>query len=358
MNPDESTAVVLYVDDEDMARKYFSLAFGSDYLVLTASSADGAIGILNERRVDILVTDYRMPGRDGGDLLRQTAREFPQAVRILVTAYAEREVLLDTVNSGGIFRILEKPLDIDDTRKVLRLAEDLSGKRRARRQRLEAIDETLAFLGHELNTPLASIINFSRGIARRNRQPEIDKALKAIEDNTAYCLTLLSTFSESIHGVGAVTHDASGTAQQLVSSLLDTYPLSSAQRAFVYTEFLQDFQVTALPNCVLLVLSSLFGNALRAVKGEPSPMIRFTVLVEDNPKIRVADNGSGIAPEILERLMKDPVTTHAGEGGKGWGMIFCNRIMQSFGGSIQICSEPGTHTAVTLNFPAIKRNDS
>lgn len=358
MNRDESAAVILYVDDEDMAGKYFARAFGTDYSVLTASGADAAIDILLGRRVDILVTDYRMPGRDGGDLLRQTARDFPQAVRILVTAFADRDVLLDAVNSGEIFRILEKPLDFDEVRKALRLADELSRERRARHQRLKAIDETLAFLGHELNTPLATIINFARGIARRTSQPEVAKALKAIDDNAGYCLTLLSTFSESIQGAGSVTHEAYSTARQLISSLLDTYPLNPAQRALVRTEILEDFPVMVLPNCVLLVLSSLLGNALRAIKGEPSPMICFTVLVEDSPKIRIVDNGSGISPDILERLMRDPVTTHADEGGKGWGMIFCNRIMQSFGGSIQICSEPGTHTAVTLNFPAIKRNDS
>ena len=67
-----------------------------------------------------LVTDYRMPGRDGGDLLRQIEREYPHIVRILVTAYVDKSVLLETINSGEIFQILEKPLGLMEIRRVLR----------------------------------------------------------------------------------------------------------------------------------------------------------------------------------------------------------------------------------------------
>ena len=122
----------------------------------------------------------------------------------------------------------------------------------------------------------------------------------------------------------------------------------------IETDVRQDFPITALPNCVALVLSSVLSNALRALSKQPAPALCFTVLVDGNPQIRITDNGPGIPPEILHRLLVDPVTMHADAGGSGWGMIFCNRIMQSFGGNIQIQSEPAQYTTVTLNFPAIK----
>ena len=58
---------------------------------------------------------------------------------------------------------------------------------------------------------------------------------------------------------------------------------------------------------------------------------------------------------MLERLQVDPVTTHAGAGGSGLGMLFCKRVMHSFDGNILLHSEPGHPTKVTLNFPAIKK---
>lgn len=358
-------ATILYVDDEDMARKYFARSFGADYEILTVADADAAVGVLRDKggQVDILVTDYRMPGRDGGDLLRQIEREFPHVVRILVTAYADRAVLLDTVNSGEVFRILEKPLDLNAVRNALRLAGELSRERGAKRQRLMAMEETLGFLAHELNTPLAAILNFARGIRHRTagesvsprQQAEIVGAAQAVDDNARYCLALLSSFVASVRGAGvAPAQGGGGTARQMVLSLLDTYPLTPAQRAAVRIDMQSDFPVAALPNCVALVLSSILGNALRAVRDRPDPMICFILRVEGNPQICIADNGPGIPPEVMRCLLTDPVTTHADAAGTGWGLIFCKRIMQSFGGGIVVNSAPGSQTTVTLNFPAIR----
>lgn len=370
---DRSIVTVLYVDDEDLARKYFVRAVEADYEVLTASSVDAALAILESphSKVDVLVTDYRMPGRVGGELLCQVEQHYPHIVRILVTAYVDKDVLMDTVNAGEIFRILEKPLDLADVRSTLRLASQRARERIARRESLMAIEETIAFLAHELNTPLATIANFARGIQRRLKsgdgdaplplQAEIGNAVARMNDNARYCLSVMSTFVDSVKHAssGSATHSAkaNSSARQLIASLLDAYPLTPAQRGAIETDIREDFPVTALPNCVALVLSSVLSNALRALDGQPAPTLSFTVLVDGNPQIRITDNGPGIPPEILNRLLVDPVTMHADDGGNGWGMIFCNRIMQSFGGNIRVQSEQGRYTTVTLNFPAHKRND-
>jgi two-component system response regulator PhcR len=112
---------VVYVDDEELARKYFARAAGSGYEVLLADGADEAMSLLQREgaRVAILVTDFRMPGRHGDDLLRQVAREYPHIVRILVTAFADYDALLEAVSSGEVFRILEKPLGVGAVREVL-----------------------------------------------------------------------------------------------------------------------------------------------------------------------------------------------------------------------------------------------
>jgi two-component system response regulator PhcR len=296
-----------------------------------------------------------MPERDGGDLLRQIEREFPHIIRILVTAYADRKVLLETVNSGEVFRILEKPLDVSEVLNVLRQAHELSRERTARQQRLMAINETLGFLAHELNTPLAAIVNFSRGVQRRVADVEVENAIVAINDNAKYCLSLLSSFVDSVKGVNTpATRSSEMTAYQMVLSLLDTYPLTSEQRACIQVDVQEDFQITALPNCVALVLSSILSNALRALYRHESPMIHFTLLVEERPQIRISNNGPVISSEVLGNLMVSPFTTYAATGGKGWGMIFCKRIMQSFGGSILATSSAESNTVFTLQFPSTR----
>ncbi|HEV3428183.1 MAG TPA: response regulator [Paraburkholderia sp.] len=120
---------VVYVDDEELARKYFARSAGSDYEVLLAASADEATSILRSEgaRVAVLLTDFRMPGRHGGDLLREVAQEYPHIVRILVTAYADKDALLEAGHSGHVFSILEKPLGVSKVREVLAAAAAASG---------------------------------------------------------------------------------------------------------------------------------------------------------------------------------------------------------------------------------------
>ncbi|MFM0057604.1 hybrid sensor histidine kinase/response regulator [Paraburkholderia phytofirmans] len=356
---------VLFVDDDEMSRNHFARAMSADYKVYVAQSADEAITVLGKHasEIAVLVTDFRMPGRDGDDLLREVAHEYPQIVRILVTAYADKDMLLQTVNTGDVFRIIEKPLRTDMVREVLHLATARYTERETRQQRLLAMDETLAFLAHELNTPLATISLFARSVENDvaeqydpERQREIGLAAKSMLDNAQYCLTLISSFWATVHKSGGQKSASGGgtravRATRLIATLLDTYPFVASQRDWVKVDVEGDFIVHAMPNCVALVLSSLLSNALRALDGSSAPVLRLEVVAFPEPEIRIRDNGPGIAPEVKARLLQDPVTTYSGAGGHGMGMIFCNRIMQSFGGCLRIESTVGAGTTVTMGFP-------
>lgn len=361
----QAQPLLLYVDDEELARKYFARAVGADYEVLLASSSDEAIAILRQdnARIAVLVTDFRMPGRDGGDLLRQVALEYPHIVRILVTAYADVDVLLQTVNTGEVFRILEKPLTAASVRDTLKLAMERYHERAIQNQRLRAIDETLAFLAHELNTPLAAITLNASSIENgangdHDSHGHIAGAARSMRESAQYCIAVVSSFWRSVHNGHRrfAEGDARSevTAHGLISGLLDTYPFATAQRSRVQVEVIGDFPVVTQPNCVALVLSSLLSNALRALADVAVPSVRLTVTAEPDPVIRICDNGPGIPPEIKARLLTDPVTTHAKSGGNGLGLILCNRVMQSCGGGLRIESTPGVGTTVMLDFPPIK----
>ncbi|WP_025598569.1 hybrid sensor histidine kinase/response regulator [Burkholderia sp. WSM2230] len=357
---------VLFVDDDEMSRNHFARAVRDDYRVHLARDADEAMALLHDLgpEIAVLITDFRMPGRDGGHLLREVANLYPQIVRILVTAYADKDMLLQTFNTADLYRILEKPLRVESVRDVLRQAVARYAERETRQQRLLAMDETLAFLAHELNTPLAAISLFARSVENDvaqeydpQRQREIGLAATSMLNNAQYCLTLISSFWATVHKSGGQPPAPGSAAREvkatrLIATLLDSYPFAGAQREWVELEVRGDFVVHAMPNCVALVLSSLISNALRALEACQAPSLRIEVTSEPEPAICLHDNGPGIEPEIKARLLLDPVTTHAGRGGHGMGMIFCNRIMQSFGGGLRIESTLGEGTTVTMRFPA------
>lgn len=364
----DSRATVLYVDDEELARKYFAHLAGARYRVLTAAGVDQALALLAESgaRIDVLVTDYRMPGRLGSELLPEVERHYPHIVCMLATAYADKQVLLELINAGSLFRLLEKPLETNELLRALELAVQAGRARAARRLGLMAIDESLAFLEHELNTPLAAVANFARGIERRatalhGEEAEIAEAAALMHDNARYCLAVLASFVDTVRlagtGTGIVTEAGTGTgssARQLLAALLDSYPLTPRQRACITLQEGGDFVIAESPHCVSLILSSVLGSCLRALEGHASPAI---VLAVAAGSISVRHNADGGAdPELAEHLLRDPLA-NAGPQAPGWKLIFCKRMMQSFGGTIVIATEHGSSTTVTLNFPVTIRNE-
>lgn len=81
-------------------------------------SAEQALQMLKRKRFDLVVSDLRMPGRDGLDLLMEVRRKFPQTKLILMTAYGSREVA-EAADKRGSFFYLEKPFDMSHLKQVI-----------------------------------------------------------------------------------------------------------------------------------------------------------------------------------------------------------------------------------------------
>lgn len=370
---------ILYVDDEPTSRKWFALEFGDEFRVLTAGSADEALQMLRERSSEfgVLVTDYRMPDSDGMKLLRAVQRDFRHVIRLLATAYAEKDVAIAAVNQGKVLRILEKPLDGEATREALREALSVyraqALDRLVNEGRVAALREALGFLAHELNTPLATVRGYVSSVAGRYVQPgpdapaglaqftedhpgELVTALERAERRALYCQSLVSTFVQSARDAYPDAQPQSITASSLVEALLDEFPFEENERSCVVLDVRHDFRLPGRRDLLYLVLCTLTKNALLAMRGRPGS--RLWLEVDSGGEhangrrawIRVRDNGPGIPPEVLAKLTREPVTTRAGAGGSGMGLMFCQRVMQAISGAIEVHSTLGEGAMVTLYF--------
>ena len=106
---------VMCVDDEPNMLSALKRALrGAGYQVLTAQDGEEALEILTRLPVDIVVSDMRMPGIDGAQLLEQVHLRWPQVVRILLTGHADQVSTVAAINRGRIFRYLGKPWDERD----------------------------------------------------------------------------------------------------------------------------------------------------------------------------------------------------------------------------------------------------
>jgi two-component system response regulator PhcR len=374
--PNHGCEAVLFVDDEAISRKWFSRAFADEFEVVTAAGASEALQVLGERGHEfaVLVTDYRMPERDGMKLLRAVQRDFRHVVRLLATAYAEKDVAIAAVNQGKVLRILEKPLDEELTRGALREATALyrsqALERAMNEKRVAALRETLGFLAHELNTPLATVRGCVSSVAARyrpadparpgiaefseNHPGELLAALERAERRALYCQSLVSTFVQSARDAYPGSEPQSVSASSVIAALLDEFPFEDEERTYVSSQVEQDFSLPGRRDLLYLVLCTLAKNALIALRAQDAPSLRIEAGVEGGgvrrPWIRFVDNGPGIPPEVLAKLTREPVTTRAQAGGNGMGLMFCHRVMQSMGGGIDITSAPGAGTTVALRF--------
>jgi two-component system probable response regulator PhcQ len=133
-------ATILYVDDEAMALKYFDRLISPNYKVLTALSVAEGIQVLQTHgdEISVLISDQRMPGASGNELLRYAREHHPKILRILTTAYSELGEAIVAINAGEIYRYITKPWDLEMLRTEVRLAVEVSTLRSERDELLHA----------------------------------------------------------------------------------------------------------------------------------------------------------------------------------------------------------------------------
>lgn len=131
---------LLFVDDEpSMLSGVRRLLSDTAFVVLTSEDAASAIEILRAEPIDVLVTDLDMPGMNGLELVALARREFPTALRMLLTASPSQDRVMRAVNEGEVARFFVKPFDPAGFRETM-LA--LAGRiELARRVRAEAAQQ-------------------------------------------------------------------------------------------------------------------------------------------------------------------------------------------------------------------------
>jgi two-component system sensor histidine kinase/response regulator len=137
---------VLYVDDLPINLKLFEATFKNDFdLILTESPAE-ALRILEEREVQVLVSDQRMPKMSGTELLETVAEKYPDIRRYLLTAYTDVETVIEAINKGRVHGYIKKPMDAMEIRQSINSSLEVYHLRKKNRQILEELEKVNAEL--------------------------------------------------------------------------------------------------------------------------------------------------------------------------------------------------------------------
>jgi DNA-binding NtrC family response regulator len=113
---------VLCVDDEAGVLRALTWLLQKDFEITTTTEPDRAIELAAEGRYDVVISDQRMPGKTGVEVLREIRDRTPSTMRILLTGYSDLEATLASVNEGEVFRYINKPWDNDALRRTVSLA--------------------------------------------------------------------------------------------------------------------------------------------------------------------------------------------------------------------------------------------
>ncbi|MEW6739764.1 MAG: HD domain-containing phosphohydrolase [Nitrospirota bacterium] len=111
---------VLFVDDEaNVLNSLKRLFMDSDIRIMTAMNAFEAMDILNNNSISVIVSDNRMPGMTGIELLQNAKDISPDSVRILITAYADMKSAIDAINKGEVYKFITKPWNDHDFKEIV-----------------------------------------------------------------------------------------------------------------------------------------------------------------------------------------------------------------------------------------------
>jgi len=267
-NPGVIEPKILYVDDETLALTYFGRAIGSLAPVVTATSVEEGKRLLDEHAatLGVLVSDQRMPGELGNELLRYARERYPHLVRILTTAYSEIEDTVEAVNQGQIHRYIKKPWDITALRVELKQALEFSDLRRERdallrekmtvRQsqtlthRIGALQTLyLALMGPQGQSSLSAVNDYLRAAAAVGLQT-LEQPDWAIKDYT-------ELVGEESLRTGEFSH-AVRQAYQDLSSRFDSQPAAQA----------------------LTVLAELLNGKVSPAGGDAAAVVDLSTLTE------------------------------------------------------------------------------
>jgi PAS domain S-box-containing protein len=294
----------------------------------------------------------------------RTGERFPEPTEYHAARPDNRET---TVEISSI------PMEFEGAPAVLAFARDVTERKAMQEKmvqadRLAAVGTLAAGIAHEINNPLAYVL---LGLQYLERE------LPKLAQDPTRLADALARLGEVRHGaerVGVIVRDLKtfARADEVARGPVDVRDVVEAaikiadneirHRAMLVRAYEQTLPVHG--NAVRLeqVFLNLLVNAAHAVSDRTPASSEVKVVIRSDSDRRViveiSDNGPGIAPDVLSRVFDPFFTTKAVGVGTGLGLPICRSIIESFGGTIELDSVPGSRTTARVSLPVHLREDA
>jgi signal transduction histidine kinase len=384
---------LLVVDDHDAVIASVEELFRGRYEVLGARNVAEALAIIRQGHIGVIMVDQRMPGVSGSELLAHVAALEPDVTRILMTAYADLDVVLQAINQGKIYYYVSKPWEANELEAIIDKAfeyhdllrerrsliaelqqanNELEAKVQARTWELQeknvALEEMntlkneiLGMAAHDLRSPIGNIHNLAELILDDTGEmsPEERADIVSMICNLTQGMMNLLNDLLDITSIEAGKIDLQPTPVAMRPYLRETEHyhrlLAERKKIRLVTEVEDNLPVVVFDQQrIQQVLNNLLSNAIKF-----SPMhtvVRLRVkAVPAGVEFSVIDHGQGIPSEELGRLFgafqRTSTKPTAGEHSTGLGLSICKRIVELHGGRIGVESELGRGSRFFFTLP-------
>jgi len=365
---------ILVVDDEESvvgALSEFLTLRG--YQVETAMNSRQALALIHDRAFSVVVSDLRMPGMNGVELLEQVMEVDPETVVIIMTGYASVQSAVDALKKGAYDYVM-KPFSMHELEKTLRLGLE---RRRLSRENLELSDlmrkmveidqiksNIISTVSHEFRTPLTSLKGYLAMLAKAREEGMAvgdleQKWLYAMKDNLGRLEMLilnLLLMVEANAGDLLIADDEIDVADLARDSMARSSAMARSKDIDVALEGGGGTRIRGDLEKLRVALSNIIENAIKFNLDAGDVEIKVAQTTDpDGVIVTVCDTGIGIPEEKLARMF-DCFTqvdmTHTRKfNGAGLGLPVAKAIVEAHGGHISAESKPGQGSTFSIWLP-------
>jgi signal transduction histidine kinase len=373
------TEKILLVDDEEGIRKVLGIyLMDAGYEVSTAESGEEALEVFRKIQPPIVLTDIKMPGMDGIELLQNIKAESPDTEVIMITGHGDIDLTIKSLQYDAA-DFITKPINDEALEVALKRArerialkmklkeytEDLERlvqektQQLVQSEKLAAVGETVAGLSH-------AIKNIAGGL--KGGIFVLEKGIKL--DNKTYLMNGWELVQRNVDKIGKLTLDMLNYAKERELQCRISHPNSLFEDIFNLMEprakelgmefqidldeTLEDicFDPDALHTCLLNLVTNAMDACMSIESSDRNgEVVLRSVKVDDwGVEYQVTDNGCGMDKETADKIFQRFFSTK-GTRGTGLGLMISKKIIDDHKGEIQVESEEGKGSRFIIRLP-------
>jgi len=350
---------VLIVDDELGPRESLKMILNPYYHVHVAERGVQAIDLLNKFPIDLVTLDLKMPGLTGINVLEKVKQRDPDIEAIIITGYGSLDTAIEGLRLGA-FDYISKPFDVNH---ILSLVRRGLERRRAKSKLKQVKSDFLSNVSHELRTPLSVVVGFvylllNQVIGKLTEDQQ--KVLETVYRNSEELLELIDNVlwmtSLNAGDTGAMIDEFD--AREVVEESIKRYDQVFRDKGLKLSLDMPEQSLTILSDRAKVerIFQNIFNNAVKftsngdiSVKASPSADGMGVEFEVDDTGVGIDKSKMALIFEPFQQIDK---ATQRSCSGLGLGLTVARRMAQLIGGTVEISSEPGVGTRVTMRFPS------